>query len=300
MLAQKVLDSIPDLTGKTVVITGATMGLGFHSAGIFVSKGARVLVHGRTLKKATLACEALSVHTTDPLLLVPVHGDLSSLAQTRQLAQTIIKHAPKIDILMLNAGIAGVDYVRTEDGIESCMQINYLAQYYLFKKLEAKLKASKTRIVCVSSGSASASHRDGIPDTLKGWNDKEAFAPMLNYGDSKLANVLFTKYIADHYAKTGIVATVVDPGCVSTSLHAKATGAGIYSFFMRNCSWIFASPPEVGVLTQVLAAVSDAVLTGSAWRLVDARWDISELCSGDRAERLWKTSQDILTKKGFT
>ncbi|KAH9247562.1 hypothetical protein BASA81_014818 [Batrachochytrium salamandrivorans] len=257
MALQKTLDSIPDLTGKTVVVTGATMGLGFYSAGVFASKGARVLVHGRTLEKATNACQALSLKTGSSLL-EPIY-----------------------------------------DGIESCMAVNHLAHYYLFRKLEVKLKMSKARIVSVSSAVAHTSHKDGIPDTLKGWNSKDAYMPMYTYGDSKLANVLFTQYVADHYASSGIVATVVDPGVVSTGLHAKATGPGIYPLFLRNVSWLFASSPELGVLTQVVAAVSPAVLSGSAWKLVDSSWDISMLTIDDRAERLWKTSEDILVKKGF-
>ncbi|KAI8928168.1 hypothetical protein BC831DRAFT_449465, partial [Entophlyctis helioformis] len=298
MPAPFTLESIEDLTGKTVVVTGATMGLGFQSAVVFASKGARVLLHGRTLEKATAAAEAVKDKTGSELV-VPIFGELSSLEAVKRLGMGIAKHTKEIDILMLNAGLGGIDYQLSDDGIEMTMAVNHMAHFYLVKRLDHIIRASKTRIVSVSSSAVGAAPKEGVRATLEEWNDKENYNSLRSYAASKIANVLFTQSLAAKYGDSGVIATVVDPGVVSTGFQAKATGGGLFGFVLRNLAWLFASSPEAGVITQVFASVSPKVTNGSAWCLVNTPWNVSAITVDDRAERLWKLSESILKKKGF-
>eukprot|EP00842_Homolaphlyctis_polyrhiza_P001570 jgi/Hompol1/2413/HPOL_006009-RA len=289
-------DDVPDMTGKTVLVTGATSGLGLNAAMMFARKGARVLVHGRSAESAETAAATIRGRS-EGATVEAVHADFVSLRSVKKLASSLAKTAPVLDIVVLNAGTAGIAFDLSDDDVETVMAVNYLAHFYLVKRLEPILKHSKTRIVSVCCNITPPS--SGFPMSLDLWNDEPNYNTLWTYGASKQALLLFTKGIAQRYAQDGIVATAVDPGIASTGLQAKATGSGLFPFFLRNFAWLFTSSAESASIGIVRAAVSEAVTNGSTWYLLEQPWDVSTHVQSELIDQLWDLTLEILDKKGL-
>ncbi len=212
---------------KTIVITGATSGIGFAAAKALAASGARVIGVGRTLDTCKKA-------QTELLATVPnaditfVQGDLSSQMDVNAVAeqiQTLLAPDGSLDALINNAGGVRSGYTTTADGYELQFALNHLAGFLLTYRLWDILKKAKGRVIFTGSNS----HKK----TRIHWNDvmlSKHYGCLKAYKQSKLCNMLFAKEINRRFEDSGVKAFVVDPGLVNTNIGNKQT-AGIVSAF---------------------------------------------------------------------
>jgi len=205
-----------DIRGKTVLITGASSGIGFHAALDLAKLGARVAMVGRDPVRSEAAARELRTRTgsKDVSLFL---CDFASQAAVRQLADAFRASYDRLDVLVNNAG--GVNKTRTitVDGIETTFAVNHLASFLLTNLLLDLLPPREARIVTV----ASVGHQQG---TLN-FDDigfERGYSLMRAYSRSKLANVLFSNELARRLAGTGVTSNSLHPGSVDTRIWSGA------------------------------------------------------------------------------
>jgi len=209
--AEEVTEGI-DLSGKTALVTGCNSGIGYETMRVLALRGAHVYGTGRTLEKAATACASVAGDTT-PLALELTDFDSITIATSE------IKAAgAPLDILICNAGIMELQQLEQVNGIEKQFYVNHLGHFVLVNQLLEQVVASaQGRIVTVSSGRATgAAPPEGIQfENLSG---EKAYDPALAYGQSKLANVLFTLELARRLKDTNATANSLRPGVIATNL----------------------------------------------------------------------------------
>ncbi len=196
------------LASKTVLVTGATDGLGKLVAAKLAGDGARVLLHGRDQAKGEAVLAEIGASTGNPNLEFH-RADLASLAEVRDLAEAVRAAHPRLDVLINNAGVGllgdGARYV-TGDGQELHFQVNYLAPFLLTHLLLPTIRAgAPARIVNVSSlGQAPIDFDDVMLE--------RAYSPQQAYCQSKLAQIMFTIDLAERLKDAGVTVTALHPG----------------------------------------------------------------------------------------
>src|SRR5258708_19001718 len=195
------------MDGKTVLITGSTDGVGRYVAAKLAAAGAKVLIHGRDKERAkTLADQIRGRGHTEPIFY---QADLSSLAQTRQLAEAVLAEHKRIDVFISNAGIGsrtlGSERRTSADGHELRFAVNYLSGFLLAHLLLPLLKASApSRIVNVASLGQHPIDFDDVMLT-KGYSGSRAYA------HSKLAQIMFTIDLAQELEGSGVSVNALHP-----------------------------------------------------------------------------------------
>jgi NAD(P)-dependent dehydrogenase (short-subunit alcohol dehydrogenase family) len=220
------------LSGSTVLVTGATAGIGFETARRLAQHGATVLVHGRTAEEAQAAVDALIATTADiktPQLCALV-ADFTHLDEVEAMAHRVIETHPHLDVLVNNAGMAAPErHTITADGNEVAFQVNFLAHYLLTCLLEPALTSDPGgRVVNVSS----SLHRTGNIQ----WSDPNRvrrYSRLAAYAQSQLALTVFA-------ADPRVTAVSVHPGVCDTALlplyaHEGATPAEGAAYVARLC-----------------------------------------------------------------
>jgi NAD(P)-dependent dehydrogenase (short-subunit alcohol dehydrogenase family) len=268
-----------DLTGKTVLITGATDGLGRGLAAEAAGAGATVLIHGRDPQRLR-ATEAQLRDLADAGRLRCYRADFAELAQVRRMAQEINAVEPRLDVLVNNAGIGDDDpgggrRVLSADGHELRFQVNYLAGYLLTCELLALLRASApARIVNVSSGGQSALDFDDLMLEY-------GYSGMRAYCQSKLAQILHAFDLAERLAGTGVTATCLHPATyMPTKMVRRPT-----------------STLQEGV-DATLRLVADPALADVSGEFFNGtqRWDADPQAYDPRARRRLRELSDALTQ----
>lgn len=192
------------MSARTVIITGASDGIGAAAARGFAAAGDNVVVVGRSPEKTARIAEELAV---DSFVV-----DFSRLSEVRTLAAELLLRYPRIDVLANNAG-GLFRYGRlTDDGLDLTMQVNHLSPFLLTNLLLDTLKASHAKVINTSSAAA----RQGRID-LSDINLRKVRSDFGAYGASKLANVLFTAGLQRRFGAAGITAAAFHPGVVATS-----------------------------------------------------------------------------------
>lgn len=198
-----------DLTAKTVLVTGATDGLGRALAGKLASSEATILIHGRDPERIRKT-EAEIRHTTGSDQVRSYRADLSDLAEVRQLSDEIIAGEKRLDVLVNNAGIGttapgGGERMQSADGYELRFAVNYLAGFLLTRTLLPDLiKAAPARIVNVSSAGQAPIDFDDVMLSRH-------YSGVQAYCQSKLAQIMFTFDLADELSDAGVTATALHP-----------------------------------------------------------------------------------------
>lgn len=204
------------------LVTGATSGVGRATAWRLASEGVSVLIHARSEEKGRPVLEEIRRETGSGRLAL-VTADFAHLDQVRALAGRIAELAPKLDVLVNNAGLVQERKVLTEDGFELTLQVNHLAPFLLTLLLREPLRRASGRVITVSSGA----HRGGTLDEenvgarLRGGGSYRA---MRAYADSKLANVLFTRELARREGASGVTAFALHPGVLATGIWDRNDG----------------------------------------------------------------------------
>jgi NAD(P)-dependent dehydrogenase (short-subunit alcohol dehydrogenase family) len=271
--------------GKTVVITGATSGIGAVAARRLAEQGARIVIVARDRRRAeeTLrdlpAANAGQTHTA-------FHADLSRLSEMKRVAAQIAAAEPRIDVLMNNAGLVASGNHKTEDGLELMFAVNHLSYFVLTNVLLERLRATGgARIV----STASEAHRRARLD----FEHLQEQKGMTGYGTTKLCNILFTRELARRIAGTGVTANCLHPGFVATRFGDNSGGA--LRAGIAVAKRLFALSPEEGAKTLVYLASSPQVagLSGGYYERCALANPTPEARSDADARRLWDLSAGI-------
>jgi len=236
-----------DMHGKTIVITGASSGIGAAATGALTRLGATVIAVGRSRDK-TERVAALTGAT-------PLVADFADLDSVRELAAQLLQLCPRIDVLAHNAGATVPERVTTVDGHELTLQTNYLAPFLLHHLLQERVLATgAARVIATSS----LGHRLGTIDLddLE-WTNRTYRAPLV-YGTAKLANILFVRELSRRTADRDVSATAFHPGVVGSDFGSDARGP-VGWFYRSAIGRRLTISPEQGAAPLVhLATTSDA------------------------------------------
>lgn len=194
------------MAGRTILVTGASDGIGAEAARVLAGKGATVLVTGRSAEKLKPVAEAVG---TEPLV-----ADFSRFDDVRRLAAEVAERTPTIDILLNNAGGTFVPANKTPDGHEPNFQVNHLSPFLLTHLLHPQLVAAGSSLV-VNTASIGNLMGKIVLDDLDYEHRKAREFPA--YGTGKLMNILFTRGISQRWSADGIVSAAVHPGPVGSS-----------------------------------------------------------------------------------
>jgi retinol dehydrogenase-14 len=277
-----------DMTGRNVLVTGGTGGIGKATAVGLAVLGARVGITGRDRVRAEAA--AADIRAASGNLAVDVFtADMSSQAQVRRLAGEVLDAYPRLDVLINNVGGFWAHRHVTADGLEHTFALNHLAPFLLTHLLLHRLTASApARVVTVSSGAHATGRIDF--DDLQG---SARYSGQRAYNASKLANVIFTYELARRLNGTGVTATVLHPGVVRTDFGAEdQAGVKVILPLVRP----FLKTPAAGAATTVYLASSAQVDGVTGRYFANRKPKTSAKASYDTAAaaRLWQASADLV------
>lgn len=207
---------MPDVTGWTVVVTGATSGIGLATALELARKGADLILLGRDSGRLEAAVDRVKA-AHGPGTVAGMLCDLGRLAEVRALAGELLSRCSRLHALVNNAGQSSFQRRVTADGFEQTFAVNHLAPYLLTRLLLDRLRESApSRIVNV----ASEGHRRGDLD-FSDLQLEHGYTMMRAYGRSKLCNILFTRELARRLIGSGVTANCLHPGAVTTRIWIK-------------------------------------------------------------------------------
>ena len=293
---------IPDLAGRTAVVTGANSGLGWQTALELARHGASVTMACRDERKGADALDRLRADAADADATVRVL-DLSDLDSVRAFADDLLGEQSELDILVNNAGVMAVPYRPTVDGFETQFGTNHLGHFALTGRLLAALLARPGgRVVTVSSTAAAFGRIDF--DDLQ---SSRRYLRWLAYSQSKLANQLFAYELARRAeaADTTLISVAAHPGYAATNLQTAAPileGHRLREELMRIGNRVFAQSDVDGALPQLYAATSPDVRNGAyygpdSWfgqRGHPTRVTApTQARSTETAQRLWTVSEEL-------
>jgi NAD(P)-dependent dehydrogenase (short-subunit alcohol dehydrogenase family) len=241
---------------RTAVITGATGGIGLEAAVMLARQGITLIIVGRNSERIEAALAEIRRRAAGATVSA-LKADLASQAEVRQLASNILAAAPRLDLLINNAGGVHARRTITPDGIEATFAVNHLAPYLLTRLLLDRIVASTpARIVTV----ASHAHFHGTLD-LADYGYASGYRIIRAYTRSKLCNVLFSRALARRLEGNGVTANAMHPGTIATHIWsgAPAWARPVLAIAKRvmmeapetggeRITWL-ATSPEVGGVT---------------------------------------------------
>ncbi len=246
---------IPDLTGRTAVVTGANGGLGLETTLGLAGAGAHVVMASRNQTKAADAKAAvLAAHPGASLEIVEL--DLGSLASVRSAAEAILERHAAIDILVNNAGLMAMPERKTVDGFEMQFGVNHLGHFaFTAHLLPALLRADAARVVTVTS----TAHHMGSTVDPDNVNLEGKYEPWRAYGRAKLANYHFGIGLQRQFelADVAAISLLAHPGLSNTDLQATTVaegGGGRLGGFFHALTQRMGMKPSDGVRSQLRAA----------------------------------------------
>lgn len=317
------VSDIPDLTNKVAIVTGANTGIGLESAKELARKGATVIVCSRSKAKGEKAVEtiksAIALDNQDPKVIF-LQLDLGSLKSVKTFVDEFLNLGLPLHILLNNAGIMkspGSTFIGTEmfygyettaDGLEVHIGVNHIGHFYLTSLLLDTLKASApSRIVSVSSAAEQSSYDAGIRRDL--WAQRgEDYEDGRAYGQSKLANILFARELADRVSGSGVTVYSCHPGIIKTELgrYMEEDMKKDASFFASKVNDVVMSLFETalfstpdGALNQLYLATSPVLPKNGAYYTPIATLDTPIHPQGQNVtlqKLLWYESEQIIAK----
>src|ERR1700733_12052842 len=255
-------DDMPDLSGKTIVVTGGNSGIGYEAALEFARKRAEVILACRDLGKARSAAAQITASSSGAKVSV-MELDLANLASVRGFSEAFHLEHPALHVLVNNAGVMAIPYRQAADGFEMQFGTNHLGHFALTGLLlDSLLAIEGARVVNVASGA----HRMGKIrfDDLQ-W--KNGYRKWMAYGQSKLANLLFTLELQRKLDAAGkkLLAVACHPGYAATNLQAagpKMSGSSMLESVFSVANNVLAQSAAMGALPTEYAAVAADVNGG--------------------------------------
>ena len=299
-------EQIPDLAGKTFLVTGANSGIGFEAARALAAKGAAVVLACRNLEKGKVALDAIYKATPSARLELEAL-DLSDLGSVRAFATKFAGAHRRLDVLVNNAGIMAIPYRTTKDGFEMQIGTNHLGHFALTGLLLQKLvDSAPSRVVTVSSMAHTMSTRFRALDAAD-LRLERGYTKWGAYGRSKLANLLFVYELERRLkgAFPGVMSVGCHPGYAATNLQAvgpEMSGSAFSKAFMTIGNAVFAQSAAAGALPTLYAATSpdvrsgDYIGPGGPFKMIGAPVkQPSNRASHDptAARKLWDTSVQL-------
>lgn len=284
---------MPDLSGKTILVTGANSGIGLEAVKLFAGKGAEVIMACRNVEKAEVAAAEVRAVVPEARLVI-MALDLADLASVKAFADAVKQRFSTLDVLLNNAGLMAPPLQRTKDGFEIQFGTNHLGHFALTGQLLELLEAADApRIVQISS----LAHRGGklMWDNL---NAEKSYSRWAFYCQSKLANLIFARDLNRRLEKAGskVHAYAAHPGYSATHLQDTVPAGGLFNTIM-------AQPAEMGCLPGVMAATSPDVEPGGYYgpdgRIMELRGypapAFARKITDNKtvAQRLWQESERL-------
>lgn len=272
--------SVGDLTGRTVVVTGASSGIGLAAAEEFARRGARVVLVGRDrgrLDAAVAAVRAVAAVDAQP---AGYAADFASLGEVRALAGALREEYPTIDVLANNAGGVYPKRVVTRDGHELTIQANHLAPFLLTALLRDRLAGG--RMIATASDAHRAGRLD--PDDLEG--ARLRYQPFVAYGSSKQANILFAAEAARRWPE--IHSFSYHPGVVRTRF---GRDSGVVSMFYRMAPGLLTPAKGADTLVWLATAPLTDLVDGGYYVKRRRRRPNATAADPTIAAKLWEVSE---------
>jgi len=272
-----------DLAGATALVTGCNSGLGLETMRVLALRGAHVIGAARTAEKAATACDSVDGKTT------PLVVELTDLPGIVSAADQVAAMDTPLDMLILNAGIMRLPELQLTNGVERQFAVNHLGHFLLAHHLLEQVVAAKAgRVVVVSSGAHRWAPEEGIQfanlDGAQGYDPAEA------YGQSKVANGLFSRELARRLADTGATSNSLHPGVIPTNLSRHLPER---TYDMSNP--MFKTIPQ-GAATQCYVATHPDVdrVTGYYFSDCNPAEPNDHMQDDAMAARLWSVSEELV------
>jgi NAD(P)-dependent dehydrogenase (short-subunit alcohol dehydrogenase family) len=285
-------EQLADQTGRVAIVTGSNSGIGFETGRVLAAKGATVIMACRNLEKANpKADEIRAAHPGADVDVMQL--DLSNLDSVRQFTQAFRARHARLDLLINNAGIMVPPYGKTAQGFETQFGVNHLGHFALTGLLiDLLVETPGSRIVNVSSV---AHYMGAIRFSDLNW--EKGYKAQAAYGQSKLANLLFTYELQRRLADAGKDTLVVaaHPGWTATNLQEHSRSIKFMNHF-------FAQEPSMGALPTLFAATEPNVKGAEYYGpngFMEMNGPPKRVKSNKRsrdknvAERLWNVSEDL-------
>jgi NAD(P)-dependent dehydrogenase (short-subunit alcohol dehydrogenase family) len=272
------------MAARTIVITGASDGIGASAARTLGKQGERVVVVGRSAEKTERIAKEIGADF--------FVGDFADLSQVRALAAQLKEAYPRIDVLANNAGGIMGKRELTGDGHEKTFQVNHLAPFLLTTELMDVLTASHATIINTSSAANGFGRLDlGDLDSAQNYSTNRA------YGTGKLANILFTAELNHRYGAGGITTAAFHPGVVATNFAAESTSSmrHAYKTFLNR----FLLSPEQGADTLVWLATAKPGqdwISGAYYAKRALAKANEQAYDADLARELWDRSEAMVAQ----
>lgn len=287
-------DNMPDMTGKIAIVTGANSGIGYETARALAARGAQVIMACRNLNKGEAALQRICSEYPQAQIGL-MHLDLADLASVRRFAKDFMDRYDQLHLLINNAGIMMPPFGTTVDGLEVQFGVNHLGHFALTGLfLDLVIATPKARVVVLSS----VAHRWGDVDIdFDNLNGENGYDRQGAYGQSKLANLLFTYELQRRFEAAGVdaIAAAAHPGYTATNLQA-------YTWQARLLNPFLGQKPEMGALPSLYAATAPDVGGGDYFG-PDGRGEMrgypTKVQSSDRshdtalAGKLWAVSEEL-------
>jgi NAD(P)-dependent dehydrogenase (short-subunit alcohol dehydrogenase family) len=274
------------MQGKTVVITGATSGMGEAAALALARAGARLVLIARDSNRAAATLQKLK-----PVSAAVTHSvhyaDLSRIAEMKRVALEIAAAESKIDVLVNNAGAAFASRRLSADGLEMTFATNHMAYFVVTNFLLERLRATPdARIV----STASDAHRSGKLD-FGDLQSEKRYSTFRAYGTSKLCNILFTRELARRLSATQLTANCLHPGFVNTRIGENNRAIAWIARLVK----LFALAPEEGAKTIVYLASSPDLAHSSGGYFYKCKTATPTMSAqnDEDARHLWKVSEQL-------
>ncbi|CAK9231254.1 unnamed protein product [Sphagnum troendelagicum] len=292
-----------DLSNRTVIVTGATSGIGRETARVLAMHGAHVVIAARKMESGLALKE--TILTESPKATVDVmHIDLASLKSVKSFAEEYKAKNLGLDILINNAGVFMKQFVASDEGIEYMFTVHDLGHYYLTVllldtiKKTAKASGNEGRIVFTASEGHRITYKEGI--NFHSLTDPALFNPYKAYGQSKLGDILLAKEFAEILKEEGapVTSNAVHPGAVTTKL-----GRNFFNHAITDVGYEVSQPflrsPEEGAATIVYVATCPGLKgeTGKYFADCAEKQPSNHGCNKELRKKLWKWCEDFVAAR---
>lgn len=277
------------MNGQSVLITGATSGIGLVAAQELATLGARVTIIGRNPEKTQRVAREVNAATF-------IIADLSELAQVRRAAAEFRERVGRLDLLVNDAGVSLQSRQESREGMELTWATNHLAPFLLTQELLLLLRQSAAPRVVTVSSAAHASGRINFddPEFRRGWSDA-GISGFQAYSQSKLANALFTRELARR--EPWLQANCLHPGLVNTNIMGNSKG--LVKPIQSALNSLFALTPQEGARTIIHLASHDVGVSGAYFVNSQVTAYTPQAMDDGAAFRLWHLSEEYVRTRGL-